>query len=823
MATPPRQFLPTTKFGLKGLQTFDNPQFIDDQALAACLNIILDGNEMAPRKGTKLLYDIPVGETSAPVQLFSYFTGTGTEFLLAKYSDNWYVWDSLNSAWVIIGSKLVPSPFFGVATWNDAFYSNVMYSHGLGANIAFFASSQVVPNFSSILMWPAGMTYLAAPATIGDTVLVVQNTSLLTLPVNEFTGISIGGTIVYGTSGTSFALSGTLGNNSNIITNLPTTGSIIIGATVSGLGVPPSTFVTNILSPTSIQISNNATSSEQFIFNGTASITTGSPSVSSFASQTTATGDVTLGSTFIENVSIIGGDVPVIGMAVVAGDIPTFAIVLNVLPTGPTYEITLSLGATATAIGESITFVNLLETDMLVTGSGIPAGTTIIAITGPYPLYTGFTMDNNATATINPASLVFALDTPTTLTFSEQNIIILESPITINAPTGTPVTAAVRFAPIPYFGNVVLVWLGHLVIATSQGLVVFSKAGDPLDFTGAFSGVSDGLGGRITDMRTFGQFFMAATQDEMEVGQAIVNPTFTAIGVFFTSYLAGQGMGAISSAGVILYNNQYYYPTLTNGILALTPSFTGTSSSAGIEVLTDVIQNLYKSFTFERGRAFNRKLYWVVSTAATPESPAQTYYLVYDMVRKAFTLCQHPSIDAVIYKDQLCLFGTDGNIYQGEYDSYEDEIGGESVGYLVEAFSKRYDFGDPSLPKDALYCMVQGRILTGTTLYVDILYNEGGSLGKQTYKIVGEPSSSYFTLPAWSTLGSSPFAVQVLGGGNLAVGDYRVYLQLNKSFKAHNFQLRFYTEKAGSYWTVGIVSPNVELSTIPTENVISPS
>ena len=819
---PSGRFIPTEQFGLKGLETFDDPQFIDDQAMPWCMNMILDGNELAPRKGTFLLYPKQDGETSAPQQLFTFTDGQGNQFLLAKYAMNWYVWDEVNSAWVIIASQDPASSFYGNSIWTSEYYSNDVYTAGTGNNFAFFAPSSVA---GPILMFPLGMTYLSGPASIGDTVIAVQNANKLSFVNGGYTAISVGGVQYLGAPGSSFTLDGTLSNGSDIISGLPSTGSIIVGATVSGVGIPSLTTVTNIISSTEIEISNDATSTPTSTFVGTATITSGSDTATGFLSEVAATGDVVSGSKTVSNVSIVSGQIPVAGMTITdsAGNLPGLGdFVVSVTPSGSNYTILMSEAATGSLVGGNIYFWNVLADGMLVSGNGIPDGTLITGLVGSNPGYTGFTMNNSATTSVT-GSFVFSSVAQTTLTFSEQNIVILQSPITANVSEGTAVTATLTYAPITYWlGTSVLIWLAHLVVATNEGIFAFSISGNPFQFTGVTSGVINGINGKITDMRTFGQFFIASAENALNVAQEIVAADTSTYGIFFTPYLSGQGMGVVSAAGSILYNNQYYYPTSVNGIIVLTPNFTGTSSSAGVEVLTDKIHNLVLQFTFERALPYNRKLYWIVSTIGTPEQPSQTYYLVYDQIRSAFTLCQHPSVDLINYQNQLCLFGTDGNIYQGEYDSYEDNIGGKSVGYLAEAYSKRYDLGDPADTKETHLCMVQGKILSGTTLYCDVLYNEGGSLGKQTYAIVGDTSKPYFTLPGFNADAMNPLALQTLGGGNLSVGTYRVYLELNKSLKYHNYQLHFYTEKAGSYWTVGIVSPKVELSTTPEELIISP-
>ena len=848
MAKPDTKFVPIQKFGLKGLQTFDDPQFIEDTALAGCMNIILDGNQMAPRKGTTLLYEKPAGESGTPEQLFHFVSGNGVEYLMAKFTKHWYVRDEANDDWFLVGTQGPTDALYTGATWHNVFYSSDMYSAGFGNNIAYFAPSDFsIPNQDRdlILQWNAGMAHLTSPANAGDTSITVDYVNQLTF--QGVVGFSLGGDLVYGQSASYYVTNGTLTDGSDVISNIPTTSGIQTGVLVTDSQhlIPGGTRVTNILSATSVEISNTITAPPTTLFNSVGDISNGSNAVTnvctSIGNGTATNGSPTIVVT-ISNTTTSGvGSAIAEGMYIgQGGGVSTGTTVSGVSFDALTQQYTVTMSGSYGGVTGGYQFIfvdpnSVVALNQTLQGTAIPVGAYVNGVNsninapGLEPIYTGFSMSANATATIASNSINFFSANPAvSLTFYENNVIALSSPLVNNYPVGTAIASAITNATatsgtLPE-GNSVLIWLAHLVIANAEsGDISFSESGDPTNWSAVTSGVASGIGGRVTDMQAFGQFFLAGSNDHLQVGQEIVNSAATSYGVFFTPYLSGQGMGPISPAGTIMYNNTYYYPTLNNGIMALTPNFTGTSSAAGVEVLTDVIQDLFLQFTFLNSCAFNRKLYWLVSAQVTPNSPLQNYWLVYDLIRKAFTVCQHPSIDAEVYLEQLCLLGTDGNVYQGEVDTYEDDIGGSSLAYSVEAYSKRFDLGDPSLPKEALYCMIQGRILTGTTVNVDVLYNEGGSLGKQTYQITGDTKNPYFTLPAFDANALHVMGNETLGDGSLAVGTYRVYIALDKDFKAHNYQLHFYTEKAGSYWTVGIVSPNVGLSTLPVELVISPN
>lgn len=837
-----REFHPTESMGMSGLQTFDDAEFIDDNALAACLNVTIDSSQMSVRKGTNLLYAAPAGETGDPEQLFRFKDRNAVEYLLAKYTDNWYARSSVVDSWVIIASQTPGSPVATQATWHDAYYSNDLFigandaNQGVFGDFAFFAPSDYsVPDndLDPILTWPTGITTLASPANIGDTFIEVDDSNAINVTggfTNGFGQIILNGQILNVYSKDGFQLIGSLTNGSPVMSGLGRTDIINLGAAISGFGVAPGTTVSQILSSSSILMSKNATAD----------------STTSF----TATGDVTSGSTFVGNLANEQGVITV-GLGVSGTNIPASTNVTNVSAVGgPTASGQGTLASGSPVISSFITTAGLVTIGMSASGTDIPSGTTVVSttsntvvlsqnatgtITTPSNVsfasaVTGITISNPATGTSVQETLTFALATTYYYTFTEPNFLVLYNPITIPTAAGAIVANTLRQAPIPYGGNCVLSWLQQLIVATVSGSgstvqtgVAFSQAGNPFSFSGVTAGIVGDKGQRIVDLVNFGQFFLAAGEDEMQVGQAIINAEASSYGIYFTPYLTGQGLGAVSGAGALNYNNEYYYPTTTNGIIALSPAFTGTSSSAGLSVLTDKIHNLFKKFTFLRGAAFDRKIWWRVSVDATPESPTLYYYLVYDLIRNGFTLIQHPSVDLVVYQETLCLFGTDGAIYEAEYDSYEDYIGGQSTSYLAEAYTKRWDYDQPSLPKNTQYVMVQGKLLTGTTLNIDVLYNEGGSLGRTHYKIVGDTSKPYFTLPKWDSMASDPLGTMVLGGGDPSAGYFRVYLELNQSLQAHTFQLRFWSKKAGSLWSIATVSPDVEVTNIPVENVISPS
>lgn len=834
-----RQWLPTTQFGMKGLVTQDDPQFIDEHALAGCMNTILDEAQMAPRKGTDLLYAAPAADVGHPEQMFKFNDNQGNEYLLTKFTNHWYVLDPRSNNWVMIGSQIPGDAIYTGVTWHDIYYSNDAYAHN--QNIAFFAPSDYsTPDNDTdpVLFWDMGMTYLSQNANIGDISIVVEDTSELTLaPSGQSIFLNVGGEKVSAIAGTIYVDNGTLlTSGTAIVTSLTDTSQIEQGVSVTGAYIPSATIVQSIDSPTQITLSKNTTYFNAHIFNGTAdTASTNTVTNLNISSSGTFTSGVYGGQYVAYGVQVFGGNVPLesgINYAITGTGIPSgTTATLSVVEANQWYII-VSLSpsnALTTTTGQTVTITNILTVGTVVTGSGIPTSTTISSLVGTIPLYTGFVMSHSATTSVTTNPITFSSSQPISLTFQDIKHLFLPTGVslTANHVIGEPVTALIQSTknltggtPFPQ-GNAVLMWLNSVVIAGATGAIMFSKPLDPFFYGGFYFTVAT-ISGRINDMRAFGQFFIAGTENDLEIGQKIASADLTAVGAIFTPYLSGQGMGPISPQGTLLYNNTYYYPTSTNGIIALTPNFTGTSSAAGVEILTDSIHNFLRNATFLRAMAFNRKLYWLFSFPATPEFPSQTYFLVYDMIRKAFTLSDFQAVDVAYYDDNFCIMGPDGDVYAAEQDSYEDYSEGGSAGYLVEAYSKRYDMGEPSLPKDTQHVMVQGKILSGTNLFVDVLYNEGGALGKTTYQIIGDPASPYFTLPSLITNASTPFGVQTLGSGNLAVGNYRVYLELDKSYKWHNYQLRFYTEKAGSYWTVGIVSPNVELSTVPTELVISP-
>lgn len=829
---PGKQFAPVTQVGIKGLQTFNDPQFIDDQALADALNIDIDQQQMCVRQGINLLYDKPVGEGTGQ-QIFRTQDSRGNEFLLAKYAQNWYVWYADGSEWIKIASQNPSDPLFQGTAWTPNFYNSTSFNGGVGDDIAFFADSGYngADNTSQVLEWPMGITTLANAANIGDSFLELTDAASIFVS-NNYGALNVAGELVAVYAVGSFVLNGDFSSGDTTITGLPRTDIIQPGQSLSGTGIVAGTRVVSVVDDSSITISIPTTADAGTTFTAKGDVVSGSESISNLNDEggvitsglqisgsgipggtlvesitgggglvAAGTGDVSNGSSTITNFHLVYGSLQV-GSIVQGTNIPNGTVVVDF----STNNVFLSANATSSGSGEDISF---------------SLSTTAITIT------------NAATLNVSQDVLTFATIVGTNITFSDPDFVLLYSPLTQAVPAGTAIAQILQDAPVPQ-GNVLGIFLQKLwIIAGAR--VYYSASGEPFNFSSStfVSGTLTLTGGSGTDFQPFGQFALIGQEDGLQVVQLgfYTNGNTGEVAEYFTlqAYISGQGMGPTESQSSVQFNNQYFYPSLSNGIFGLMPNFTGTSSSAGITVISDSIHNLYLSFDFGKGIVSNRKIYWLVNTIATPSQPSQTYLLVYSFLRTAFTLYQAPIKDMVVYGEELTFLGNDGRTYTPssigvEQDTqYIDRFDSADVSYEAYALTKRADFGDPSNPKVGEYCMVQGTISTGSTMNIDVFYNEGGSLGQVRYQVVGDKQQPYIKSSSSYEQGSPVLASIPLGYDDSGLLTYRVYIELNQAFGFNTFQVKLSSGSPGAFWSASIVSPNLELAPIPVENVISPS
>jgi hypothetical protein len=86
--------------------TFYDAQDLADTELSDVQNISYDKGYPSPRKGSKLKWAKPDGETNALLCLFPIRASDGTNYAIACYAPNFYLRDEVNDQWIKINSFL---------------------------------------------------------------------------------------------------------------------------------------------------------------------------------------------------------------------------------------------------------------------------------------------------------------------------------------------------------------------------------------------------------------------------------------------------------------------------------------------------------------------------------------------------------------------------------------------------------------------------------------------------------------------------------------------------------------------------------------------
>lgn len=116
------QLYPVNKFGLGGLNSFDEAASIEDIELADIKNMVFDDGILKNRQGSLLNLAKPTGETSNPFQMLVATNSNGVDFLIANYGVNFYLQDTTNSQWIKLNTGFTPATsgvFYGSTNWNN--------------------------------------------------------------------------------------------------------------------------------------------------------------------------------------------------------------------------------------------------------------------------------------------------------------------------------------------------------------------------------------------------------------------------------------------------------------------------------------------------------------------------------------------------------------------------------------------------------------------------------------------------------------------------------------------------------------------------------
>lgn len=401
---------------------------------------------------------------------------------------------------------------------------------------------------------------------------------------------------------------------------------------------------------------------------------------------------------------------------------------------------------------------------------------------------------------------------------------------------------------------------------SSENTINGSYSHQPENFTPdatvatSFSYVPPIGSGGILGMSLFGEYIIFEKKD------VIANLTLTSVAadslgaytlaVSCIAIIAGDGIGPASSANILNYMNTLYYPTTSQGIISFSPNTTGSQTTSGLNILSQTIQNLVTEsldFDFSRTAGLGQKLYWACALPTVGINPAvNNIVLMYDLVRasenetinsgieiggSAWTVFDNwNAVDIKPVNDVLYyLSANDGGVYQCNVKgNYQDAILSNPIPYTAYALSKRFNLGSPANLFKAQYVYLEGYISLNTTFYVNVLFNEGGSLGTQGYVIQGTNTTIVTTIP-FGGLARFVLGSPLLGGPDLQTLQsfqkplfFRVYLEVSQALRPHNIQLQAFSNALGSFWSitkavlVTLPENSVETSLVMGPGTISP-
>ena len=400
-------------------------------------------------------------------------------------------------------------------------------------------------------------------------------------------------------------------------------------------------------------------------------------------------------------------------------------------------------------------------------------------------------------------------------------------------------------------GKVFIKSFARLFVMNSVGFenkVNFSQSNDPENYastTDMTSGGSfilyAGVGG-ILGAADFGSYLLIDKQNIKHQVYQNISSDNTTFQFQIIPVMSGDGIGPASQSTILSYMNTSYYPTVGEGIISFTPQQTGASTTSGLILLSQKINNLVTElldFSISRTAGLAQKLYWTVSLPVIGvPTVINNLVLMYDLVRASQNQTQSAwtifddwnavdlkPVNGILYY----LSASDGGVYEA-YEGYQDATLQIPVAYTSYAETKRFNLNSPATLMRAQYIYVEGFVSLSTKLYFNVLFNESGALGKQSYTIAGNDSkvtSNTFT----GGLGRFELGLPILGGVEFATIQqttqplfFRAYIEVSQAFRPHNLQLQCFTNELGAQWGLSalclITQPE---SSIETDLVLGPS
>lgn len=262
--------------------TFYDPQDVGDSDLADVQNISYEKGYPSPRKGSKLKWSKPNGETNSLLSLFAARASDGTNYSLACYAPNFYFRDETNEQWIKLNNLYTPSTtykslMYGFKNWNAGVSSDVLYfgngkEYAMKWQMSFSTLATTTAAADTTITLNDGSKF--ANPFVGNPTISIASPAVITLASH---GLSINNAVVFTTSG-ALPTGITAGTVYYIISTGFTSGAFQISTSIGGSAVNTSgtqsgTHSVARFSPIVIKVSGGSEVYKNYVFKSTNTLT----------------------------------------------------------------------------------------------------------------------------------------------------------------------------------------------------------------------------------------------------------------------------------------------------------------------------------------------------------------------------------------------------------------------------------------------------------------------------------------------------------------------------------------------------------------------
>lgn len=267
----------------------------------------------------------------------------------------------------------------------------------------------------------------------------------------------------------------------------------------------------------------------------------------------------------------------------------------------------------------------------------------------------------------------------------------------------------------------------------------------------------------------------------------------------------GDSSGAISQLHTTTVNLLAYYPTISQGISSLTPTFSYGNIYFQPQIISYPVQNIATDVSYAVGEVIysDNKILWSV---AEEGSDIPNLVLFYDLIAQGWGKERGWFANSWTKYNSDLLFADRGGF--GIKKAFSENFDDSGQVILSYALSPQYSFGQVGKLKQNDMLYIQGLINKGGKLYVDIYYNANTGVWKKTYLIdSANPNITFVQDKLFGTdaFGSLPF---VGGSGDSSTGFFQFILVNNEQVEWNTMQFKIYSKDIGTQWTVQAVSPS---------------